>query len=98
MDKFGFKKIREGVWWEILDNYKSSGMKIILTLKQNPKGRPKSKLIYEGTISSLQWDDMDEYVTIKCDDGNHKFMIEDLYRLEPYKIMEGETHESNKNN
>ena len=35
----------------------------------------------------MHWDAMDEYVSIKDDDKKvHKFMVEDLYRLEPYMI------------
>ena len=30
-DKYGFKKVREGGWWVVLNNYKTSGMKITLT-------------------------------------------------------------------
>ena len=96
-DKYGFEKIRKGAWWEILNNYKISGMKITLTLKQNPRGRPKSKIKYFGTVDNLHWDDMDEYVSIKDEDQKiHRFMIEDLYRLETYKKGdEIETNESN---
>ena len=32
-DKYGFKKVREGGWWVVLNNYKTSGMKITLTLR-----------------------------------------------------------------
>ena len=38
VDKYGFKKVREGITWQVLSNYKTSGMKILLTLKQNPRG------------------------------------------------------------
>ena len=41
LDKFGYKKVREGAWWQVLSNYKTSGMKITLTLKDNPKGRKR---------------------------------------------------------
>ena len=87
VDKYGFKKVREGITCQVLSNYKSSGMKILLTLKQNPRGRKRKKLEYTGIIHDMHWDDMDEYVSIKDDDKKvHKFMVEDLYRLEPYMI------------
>ena len=87
VDKYGFKKVREGITWQVLSNYKTSGMKILLTLKQNPRGRKRKKLEYTGIIHDMHWDDMDEYVSIKDDDKKvHKFMVEDLYRLEPYMI------------
>lgn len=86
LDKYGFKKIREGGFWTILNNYKISGMRVQLTLKQNPRGRKKKNLIYDGIISKLHWDDLDEYVSIKDNNNKiHKFLVEDLYRLEPYK-------------
>ena len=87
VDKYGFKKVREGITWQVLSNYKTSGMKILLTLKQIPRGRKRKKLEYTGIIHDMHWDDMDEYVSIKDDDKKvHKFMVEDLYRLEPYMI------------
>ena len=87
VDKYGFKKVREGITWQVLSNYKTSGMKILLTLKQNPRGRKRKKLEYTGIIHDMHWDDMDEYVSIKDDDKKvHKFMVEDLYILEPYMI------------
>ena len=87
VDKYGFKKVREGITWQVLSNYKTSGMKILLTLKQNPRGRKGKKLEYTGIIHDMHWDDMDEYVSIKDDDKKvHKFMVEDLYRVEPYMI------------
>jgi len=97
-DKYGFKKVREGGWWVVLNNYKTSGMKITLTLKQSPKGRKRKVLIYSGVIETLHWDDMDEYVSIRDDKRKvHKFMVEDLYRLEPYIKQEGDKHESDEN-
>ena len=87
VDKYGFKKVREGITWQVLSNYKTSGMKVLLTLKQNPKGRKRKKLEYTGIIHDMHWDDMDEYVSIKDDDKKvYKFMVEDLYKLEPYKL------------
>ena len=100
LDKHGFKKIRKGGFWTVLDSYKVSGMRVQLTLKQNPRGRKRKNLIYDGVISNLHWDDMDEYVSIKDNKNKiHKFLIEDLYKLEPYrkpKESEGETNENNK--
>ena len=87
-DKYGFKKVREGGWWVVLNNYKTSGMKITLTLKQSPKGRKRKILIYSGVIETLHWDDMDEYVSIRDDNKKvNKFMVEDLYKLEPYPVL-----------
>ena len=86
VDKYGFQKVREGGFWTILHNYKISGMRVQLTLKQNLRGRKRKNLIYDGVISNLHWDDMDEYVSIKDNKNKmHKFLIEDLYKLEPYK-------------
>ncbi len=96
VDKYGFKKIRKGGFWTVLDNYKTSGMRVQLTLKQNPRGRKRKNLIYDGIISNLHWDDMDEYVSIKDKNNKtHKFLVEDLYRLEPYRKLNGEENESN---
>jgi hypothetical protein len=99
VDKYGFKKIRKGGFWTVLSNYKISGMRVQLTLKQNPRGRKRKNLIYDGIISNLHWDDMDEYVSIK-DNSNktHKFLIEDLYKLEPYTKPKGDKNESNESN
>ena len=93
LDKHGFRKIRKGAWWQVLSNYKTSGMKITITLKQNPKGRPRKQVTYSGTVDKLHWDDMDEYVSIKDEDEKiHKFMVEDLYKLETFQ--KGESSET----
>ena len=51
LDKYGFKKIRKGGFWTVLNNYKVSGMRVQLTLKQNPRGRKRKILVYDGIIS-----------------------------------------------
>ena len=99
VDKYGFKKVREGITWQVLSNYKTSGMKILLTLKQNPRGRKRKKLEYTGIIHDMHWDDMDEYVSLRDDNNQiHKFMVEDLYKLETFRINEGEIDESVESN
>ena len=94
LDKHGFAKVRNGVNWQVLSNFKTSGMKITITLKQNPRGRRRKILEYSGVIHDMHWDDMDK------DDNNkiHKFMVEDLYKLETFKINEGEVDESVESN
>ena len=99
LDKHGFAKVRNGVNWQVLSNFKTSGMKITITLKQNPRGRRRKILEYSGVIHDIHWDDMDEYVSLKDDNNKiHKFMVEDLYKLETFKINEGEVDESVESN
>lgn len=97
LDKFGYKKVREGAWWQVLSNYKTSGMKITLTLKDNPKGRKRKpeNMVCSGVVDHLHWDDMDEYVIIRDEKNKtNRFMIEDLYSLKPFGHGEGENNES----
>ena len=73
--------------------------KITITLKQNPRGRRRKTLEYSGVIHDMHWDDMDEYVSLRDDNNQiHKFMVEDLYKLETFRINEGEIDESVESN
>lgn len=90
LDRHGFKKIRKGAWWQVLGNYKISGMKITLTLKQNPRGRKRKDLVHSGVITELHWDDLDEYVSLRDENNKlHRFLVSDLCRLETIKNKEG---------